>query len=129
MVLDCVYIIVRIGELTMSEEKGRVAPYSLVKKLHCFKIIFSSAREVNEAVVDEFFCSQVEIVGNEIRSGALTDYTLFLWRQFGLKLVGDFFGNLALDGENIGQVAIIFFGPDMRVIAGINQLGAHPDTI
>src|SRR4029453_1426195 len=120
MILDCVNIIVRIGELTMSEEKGRFAPYSLVKKLHCFKIIFSSAREVNEAVVDEFFCSQVEIVGNEIRSWALTDYTLFLWRQFGLKLVGDFFGNLTLDGEDIGQVAVIFLDPNMGVVAGID---------
>src|SRR5437870_4107405 len=107
-----VYIIVRIGEQTVSEEKGRVARYCLVEELHRFKIIFPLVRRVIVAFVDEFFSSQVEIVGSEVRSGALVDRTLFLWRKFGLKLVGDCLRNLALDGKDISQVAVIFFGPD-----------------
>ena len=75
---------------------------------------------VNVAVVDEFFCSQVEIVGSQVGGGAFVDCTLFLWRKLGLKLVSNCLGNLALDGEDIGQVPVIFFGPDMRVIAGID---------
>jgi hypothetical protein len=29
-------------------------------------------------------------------------------------------GNLALDAEDVGQLAVIFFAPNMRVIAGID---------
>ena len=48
----------------MSQEKRRVAREGLVKKLHRFEIIFSQARGVNVAVVEEFFCSQEEIIGS-----------------------------------------------------------------
>ena len=48
----------------MSQEKCRVAREGLVKKLHRFKEIISQARGVNLAVVDEFFCSQEEVVGS-----------------------------------------------------------------
>ncbi len=57
IIVKPVYSIVRIGEQTVSEKKCRVARYRLVEKLHCFKMIFSPARLVNVAVVDEFFCS------------------------------------------------------------------------
>src|SRR6266498_123895 len=107
-----VYIIVRIGEQTVSEEKGRVARYRLVEELHRFKIIFPLVRRVIVAFVDEFFCSQVKIVGSEVRGRALAYCSLFLWRKFDLKLVGDFFSNLALDGKDIGQVAVILLSPD-----------------
>ena len=115
-----IYCIVRVGELTMSEEKCRVARYRLIKKLHRFKKIISLARGVNAAVIEEFFCSQEEIVGSEVRRRALVDCTLFLWRKFGLKLIRNFLGNLALDGEHIGQIAIVFLRPHMRVVAGID---------
>src|SRR4030095_13172533 len=104
----------------MSEEKGRVAREGLVKELHRFKEILSLTREVNVAVVDEFFCSQVEIVGNQVRRGPLVHRTLFRWREFGLKLIGDFLGNLALDAEAVGHLAVIFLDPNMRVVAGID---------
>ena len=84
------------------------------------KKIFSSTRGNNIAVVNESFCSQVEIVGSHVRRGALVHCAFFGWRKFGLKLIGDFFGNLALDGKDIGQIAVILLGPDMRVIAGID---------
>src|SRR5438128_8742994 len=102
----------------MSEEKRRVAREGLVKKLHRFKEIFFQARGVNVAVVEEFFCSQEEIIGSEVRGGALADRTLFLWRELGLKLVGDFLGNLALNRENIGEIAIIGLRPKLRVGTG-----------
>src|SRR4029434_849515 len=104
----------------MSEKKCRVARYRLVKNLHGFKEIFSLARGGNVAVVDEIFCSKVEIVGTQVRRGPLADCTLFRWRQLGLKLIGDFLGNLTLDGEDVGQLAVIFLDPNMRVIAGID---------
>ena len=109
----------RIGELTISEEKGGVARYSLVKELHCFKRIFSPPIRAN-VTVDELFCSKVKIISSQVRGRALADRTLFRGRELGLKLVGYFLGNLALNRKDIGQVAVIFFGPHMRVIAGID---------
>jgi hypothetical protein len=90
----------------------------LVKELHRFKVTFSLASGV--AFVDEFFCSQVEIIGSQVFGRPLHDSRFVFRRELGLKLVGNFLGNLALDGEDIGQIAVIFFHPDMRVIAGID---------
>src|SRR5262249_50301513 len=102
IVINKVYIIVHEGELTVSQEKCRVARYRLVKELHYFKEIFSLARGVSDTVVEGFFCSQVEIVGSEVRRRVLADCAFLLWRQLRLKLIGDFLRNLALDGEDIG---------------------------
>src|SRR6266446_336982 len=95
-----VYIIVRIGEQTVSEEKGRVARDRLVEELHRFKIIFPLARRVNVAFVDEFFCSEVKVISSQVRRGALVDRVLFRWRKLCLKLIGDFLSNLALDDKD-----------------------------
>jgi len=90
-----------IGELTISEEKGRVARYGLVQELHRFKMILFLAIRAN-VTVDELFCSEVKVISSQVRGRALADCTRFLWRKLGLKLVGDFLGNLALNGEDIG---------------------------
>src|SRR6266496_3178991 len=103
----------------MSEEKVRVRARAWSRNCTALKSFSSPARRVSD-VVDEFFCSEVEIVGSEIRCRPLCHGRFLFWRQPGLKLVGDFFGNLALNAEDIGQVAVIFLGPNMRVIAGID---------
>ena len=114
----------------MSEKKCRVARYRLVQQLHGLKsILFLSSNRVNILAVEEFFCLQVEIVGNQVRGRSLGDCTLFLWRQLGLKLIGDFLRNLALDGKDIGEIAIISLRPQMCVIARIDQLRVHAHTI
>src|SRR5207244_13305499 len=43
-------------------------------------------------------------------------------RDFGVELIGNFLRNLALDCEHLAQIAIVFFGPDVSVSAGVNQL-------
>ena len=40
--------------------------------------------------------------------------------SFACKLVGNGFGDLALDGKHVGQIAIIGLRPKMRVIAGVD---------
>src|SRR5437868_12043441 len=106
----------------MSQEKCRVAREGLVKKLHRFKKIISQARGVNLAVVDEFFCSQEEVVGSQVRGGTLADRTLFLLRELGLKLVGDGFGHLTLNREDVGQSSVVGIGPQMGIIGCFDQL-------
>src|SRR5437016_8543984 len=101
----------------MSEEKARVARYRLVEKLHRFKVIFFLVRSAN--LVDKFFCSQVEIIGSQVRCRPLRYGRYLFRRQLRLTLFGDFFSNLALDGKDISQLAVLFLDPDMRVIAGI----------
>src|SRR5207244_7021873 len=44
---------------------------------------------------------------------------------FRSKLLSDFLGNLALDGEQIVQIAIVLLGPDVRVRARVDQLRVH----
>ena len=44
-------------------------------------------------------------------------------------MIRDRLGDFALNGKDIGQVPIVGLGPDMRVVAGIDQLRDHPDTI
>ena len=41
------------------------------------------------------------------------------------KLVGDLLRNFALDGKDIGQIAVIGLGPEMRISPSINQLRSH----
>ena len=39
-----------------------------------------------------------------------------------MKLIGDHLGNLALDSKNVREVAVIGLTPQVRVVAGIDQL-------
>ena len=43
-------------------------------------------------------------------------------QEFGLNCPGDTLGDLILDCEDLGQLAIEPFGPDVSARAGINEL-------
>ena len=70
--------------------------------------------------VDDLRGPDIEVVGSDVFCRLRFDRYFFAWQDSGLKLVGYFLRNLALDREYIGKVTVIFFSPDMRVIAGIN---------
>jgi hypothetical protein len=55
----------------------------------------------------------------------LLDRTFLGGREFRLQLVGDAFGNVALDGEDVGQIAIVGLRPEVHVVAGVDQLRDH----
>src|SRR5262249_58512522 len=57
------------------------------------------------------------------------DARLFVGRKLGLQLVGDSFGDFALDREDISHVAIIGLRPQVRVIARIDQLRVDAHAI
>src|SRR4051812_18385979 len=43
--------------------------------------------------------------------------------------MGNGLGNFALDGENVRQITIVGLGPEMSVVAGVNELRVYPDLI
>ena len=55
----------------------------------------------------------------------MLDCILLGGRERGLQLVGDGFRYFALDGEDIGQIAVVGLRPEMRVVPGIDQLRVH----
>ena len=46
-----------------------------------------------------------------------------------LQLLGDRFGDFALDREDVSQIAIVSLGPKMRVVARVDQLRVHPHFV
>jgi hypothetical protein len=46
-----------------------------------------------------------------------------------LQLVGNRFGDLALNGEHIRQIAIIGLSPNVCIVTGVDQLRDYPHTI
>ena len=58
-------------------------------------------------VTNEFLRTGIEIVGKNVAGGTLFDGRFFAWQQLGLQLVGNGFGDFALNGKNIGQIAIV----------------------
>ena len=53
----------------------------------------------------------------------------FARREIGPQCPNDTFGQLGLDGEEIGQLAIECLRPDVGVGPRIDELGIHPDAI
>lgn len=51
------------------------------------------------------------------------------WRKFCLEDSRDFAGQIALDGKHIGQIAIVFIGPDVPVVLRVDQLHTHTHPI
>ena len=74
----------------------------------------------------KFVGLQIEQVGLRTVGRLRGDPRLFFRRQFRPQLLGDGLGDVALDGEDIGQVAVVGLGPKMGVGPGIDQLRVHP---
>src|SRR2546421_7769173 len=56
----------------------------------------------------------------QVSSGRLFDRFLLVRRKLRLQLVGNGLGDLALNGEDIGKIAIVGLGPEMRIIASVD---------
>ena len=49
--------------------------------------------------------------------------------ESGLQRLGDLFGDVAFDGKNISQFAIVSLRPKMRVVLGIDQLHVNSHLV
>ena len=50
-------------------------------------------------------------------------------RKLRLQFVRDFLREIGLDREDIRQIAVVIFRPDMLVVHGVDQLHVHPHSI
>jgi hypothetical protein len=69
------------------------------------------------------------IKGDKISRRSVLYRLLLVRGELRLQLVGNGFGDLALDGEDIGQIAIVSLRPNIRVTARVDQLRIHPHAI
>ena len=71
---------------------------------------------------DERLRPDVKAIGDEIFSRALVDSGLLFRRNGGLKLRDNSLHDVALDREDVGQIAFIAFLPCTSATPGIGQL-------
>ena len=71
---------------------------------------------------------QIVVVGVDVLRRRRLDRLLLLRQQPHLELLDDRLGDLVLDGEDVGQVAVIAVGPEMRSVCAVDELrvDAHP---
>src|SRR4029453_19228887 len=70
-----------------------------------------------------------EQVGVGILGWALIEPCFFIWRKLCLKSRGNFFREIGLDGEDVSQIAVVIFCPNMLVAVRVDQLHAYSDAI
>ncbi len=100
----------------------------LVEQTYCVAgLLYPASVECTH--LNELLATEIAIVGHNVCCRCLLDGGFLRRGKLGLKLIGDGFGNFALNGKDIVQRPMIIFRPKMRVGSGVDQLGAHPDAI
>src|SRR4029077_2022428 len=94
---DSIKCIVGVNELDLSRKKGGITCQRLVKQIDCPPQILSLNR-TKAYTENEVLGSAVEFEGSDVCCRALLDRILLRRRELGLQLIGDGFGDLALDG-------------------------------
>ena len=70
-----------------------------------------------------------EQIGVRILGWPVIETRFFVWRQFRLQSSCNFLREVGLDGEDVGQVAVVIFRPNVFVVICIDQLHIHSDAI
>src|SRR4051794_5877349 len=69
-----------------------------------------------------------ELIGLHVVGGLLPNPTLLLRRELCLQRCGDLERDIGLDGEYVGELAVVGLGPEVTVVACVNQGGNDPHT-
>src|SRR6185369_2859679 len=72
---------------------------------------------------------QEEVVGLRIAGPALLDRLFFFRQKLELERTNDRLGNLVLDLEDVGELAVVALGPDMPAGLAVDELGIDPDSV
>src|SRR5437762_59020 len=118
-----VKLVMSPGELTIRIEKRWIARHGLVQQIDCLTEIRHPAAK--GCPRKHMTGARIEIESDEIAGRPAVNRQSLSSRDFGAKPLSDFLRNLALDGEQIVQIAIVLFGPDMSVRARVDQLRVH----
>src|SRR5207237_8307853 len=95
-----IHIVVDIGQLALSEEKGGVTRQRLVQEIDRFEIILSS-QSTKAGGQKQSLGARVKIESGDIFGGRLLDCAFLIWRKFRLQLIGDLFCAFTLLGTDI----------------------------
>src|SRR6266567_1676221 len=77
----------------------------------------------------KIFGARVEIEGGDVVCRGTFDCAFFAWRKFCLQLVGDRLCDLTLNGEHVGEIAIVRLRPEVSVGTRIDQLRVDTHAI
>jgi hypothetical protein len=72
---------------------------------------------------EEFACPQPGLVSLHVVCAAPAQPLLLPRRQRDRQRANDLLDHLVLGGEDVGEVAVEALGPEMPVVAGIDELG------
>ena len=125
---DEIKLAVRLDQFAVGQKKTGVAGDCLLEKCNSFRKVLPR-RVTGKRSIDRFRAADVKIVGCDVPGWLFFNRLLFRRQNLGLQLRGDGFGYFALDGEDIGQIAIISLSPKMRVGSRIDELGVDANAI
>ena len=72
---------------------------------------------------------EVEVIGVGIAGTAILERLFLLRQELELERGDDFLRDFVLDGEDVGQFAVVALGPDMAAGLAVDQLGGDPDPL
>src|SRR5262245_48324484 len=119
---------VHLGEEDVRLVKRGIARYSLIQQIDCLQQIrspFSTERSHEK----EILATRIKIERDEVGRWLALNGLLLSSRDFGVQSFCDFFRNLALDGEQIVQMAIVLLGPNVGVGTRVDQLRVQINPI
>ena len=105
----------RARRITISQRKFRIAFRRLIEQSHRAQQRRSGILRF-EIRIDNFLGLEIEIEGDQIACRPLLNIRFFLRRKFGAKLRHDGLCDVALNLKQIGNVAVVGVGPDLRII-------------
>ena len=109
-----IHIVVDIGQLALSEEKGGITRQRLVQEIDRFEIILSS-QSTKAGGQKQSLGARVKIESGDIFGGRLLDCAFLSWRKFRLQLISDLFCDFTLNGKDIVYGPIIILSPFVGV--------------
>src|SRR5262245_602041 len=116
------------GELAKCLEERWIARYGLVQQIDRFqkiRLCVTASGWSKAHSQKKIFGPTIEIKGGEIHCGWPLNSQTFSGRNIEVKLLCDLLRDLALHHEHVFEVEIVFFRPDVRISAGVDQLRVY----
>src|SRR6266480_1837167 len=110
--------VVSMDQLAICLEKRWITPDGLVQQISRFEQFRSS--DTAKACQEKIVGTCVEVESGDVARRGTFDCTLFTWREFRLKLVGNRRCDLTLNREYVRKVAVISLPPYLCVGARID---------